>query len=55
MATTSSKTNAAVPDFEAATERVREAIERLLEAGRKVSNTHLAGVKWFVVGLTRCE
>jgi hypothetical protein len=55
MATTSTKTNTAVPDFEAATARVREAIERLLEASRKVSSTHLAGAKWFVAGLTRSE
>jgi hypothetical protein len=54
MATTSTKTNTA-PDFEAATERVREANQRLAEVGRKVSIAYLDGVEKYVVGLTQFE
>ena len=55
MATSSTKTNPAVPDFEAATERARETNDRLLEAGRKVSSAYLDGVEKYVAGLARCE
>lgn len=55
MATSSTKTNTAVPDFEAATERAREANERLLEAGRKVSTAYLDGVENYISGLTQFE
>ena len=55
MATTSTKTNTALPDFEAATERAREANERLLEAGLNVSSAYLDGVEKYVPGLARCE
>ena len=55
MATTSNKTKTAVPDFEAATERAREANERLAEVGRKVSTAYLDGVEKYVAGLTRFE
>ena len=55
MATTSTKTNSAVPDFKAATERAREANERLAEVGRNVSIAYLDGVEKYVVGLTRFE
>jgi hypothetical protein len=55
MATSSTKTNTAVPDLEAATERAREANDRLLEAGRKVSTAYLDGVEKYVAGLARCE
>jgi hypothetical protein len=51
----STKTNTAVPDFEAATERAREANERLLEAGRKVSTAYLDGVEKYAAGLARFE
>ena len=55
MATTSTKTNTAVPDFEAATERARETNERLLETGRKVSSTYLDGVENYISGLAQFE
>ena len=55
MATSSTKTNTAVPDFEAATERAREANERLLEAGRKVSTAYLDGVENYISGLAQFE
>jgi hypothetical protein len=56
MATTrSTKTNTAVPDFEASTERARAANERLLEAGRKVSAAYLEGVENYISGLVQFE
>ena len=54
-ATSSTKTNTAVPDFQAATERAREANERLLEAGRKVSTAYLEGVENYISGLVQFE
>ena len=55
MATTSTKTNTALPDFEAATERAREANDRLLDAGRKVSSAYLDGVEKYVADVTQFE
>jgi hypothetical protein len=55
MATSSTKTNTAAPDFEAATERAREANERLLEVGRKVSSAYLDGVEKYATGLAQFE
>ena len=55
MATTSTKTNTAVPDFEAAAERARETNERVLETGRKISSTYLDGVENYVSGLVQFE
>ena len=55
MATTSTKTNTAVPDFEAAAERAREANERVLETGRKISGTYLDGVENYISGLVQFE
>jgi hypothetical protein len=52
---TSSKTNTAVPDVEAATERARKANERLFETGRKVSSAYLDGVENYVSGLAKFE
>ena len=48
MATTSTKTNTSVPDFDDAT-------ERLLEAGRKVSSAYLDGVEKYVAGFAQFE
>ena len=48
MATSSSTTKTAVPDFEAAN-------ERLLEAGRTVSTAYLDGVENYISGLARFE
>ena len=55
MATTSTKTNTAVPDLEAATERAREANERLLAAGRKASSAYLDGVEKYVAEIAQFE
>ena len=55
MATTSNKTNTAVPDFEAATARARDTNERLLETGRKVSSAYLDGVENYISGLAQFE
>jgi len=55
MATTSAKTNTAVPDLEAATERARKANERLLAAGRKASGAYLDGVEKYVADIARFE
>ena len=55
MASTSAKTNTAVPGFEAAAERARETNERLLETGRKVSSTYLDGVENYISGLVQFE
>lgn len=55
MATSSTKTTTAIPDFEAATERAREANERLLAAGRQVSTAYLDGVENYISGLAQFE
>lgn len=55
MAATSTKTTTALPDFEAATERAREANDRLLDAGRKVSSAYLDGVEKYVADVTQFE
>ena len=56
MAATSTKQqNNLYPDLEAATERVREANERFIEAGRKVTSAYLDGVERYVGGLTQFE
>jgi hypothetical protein len=55
MATNATKTNTTVPDFAAATERAREANERLLAAGRKVSTAYLEGVESYISGLAKLE
>ena len=52
---TSTKTNTAVPDFEAATERAREANERLAGVGRKVTTAYLDGVEKYVAGVAQFE
>jgi hypothetical protein len=56
MAATSTKQQTSLyPDLEAATERVREANERFIEAGRKVTSAYLDGVEKYVGGLTQFE
>jgi hypothetical protein len=52
---TSTKTNTAFPDFEAATERAREANDRLAEVGRKVTTTYLDGVERYVSTVAQVE
>lgn len=55
MATTSTKSRTFVPDLEAATERAREANDRLVDVGRKVSSAYLDGVEKYVAGLAQFE
>ena len=59
MATTTSKTNSrtrnVTPDLDAATERVREANERIVEAGRKVTLAYLDGVERYWSGIAKAE
>jgi hypothetical protein len=56
MASTSTKQQQTLyPDLDAAGERVREANERLLEAGRKVTTAYLDGFERYVSGLTQFE
>lgn len=55
MATSTTKTNTTVADFEAATERAREANERLSAAGRKVSAAYLDGIENYVAGIAQLE
>jgi hypothetical protein len=52
---TSTKTNTALPDFEAATERAREANDRLAEVGRKVTTAYLDGVEKYVSSVAQFE
>jgi hypothetical protein len=52
---TATKTNTAAPDFEAATERVREVNDRLAETGRKVTSAYLDGVEKYVAGVAQFE
>ncbi len=54
-ASRASKANTAVPDLEAATERVRETNERFTEVGRKVTSAYLDGVEKYVAGLVQVE
>ena len=55
MATSSTKSRTFVPDLEAATERSREANDRLVDVGRKVSSAYLDGVETYVAGLAQFE
>jgi hypothetical protein len=55
MATTSNKTNTAVPDFEAAIERARKTNERLLETSRKLSSAYLDGVENYISEVAQFE
>lgn len=56
MAAPSTKQNNGVyPDLEAASERVREANERFIDASRKVTSAYLDGLERYVGGLTQFE
>jgi hypothetical protein len=55
MATSSTKSRTSVPDLKAATERAREANDRLAEVGRKVSSANLDGVEKYAAGLAQFE
>jgi hypothetical protein len=54
MATATKPTNF-IPDFEAATERAREANERFAQAGRTITGAYLDGVEKYVDGVTQFE
>jgi hypothetical protein len=47
--------NGIYPDLDVAGERVREANERFLDAGRKVTTAYLDGLERYVGGLTQFE
>lgn len=55
MATQSTKQSTLYPDLEAANERVREANDRFVQAGRKISSAYLDGVEKYVHGLAQFE
>ena len=56
MATASTKQRQTFyPDLEAATERAREANDRLMEAGRKLTTAYLDGLESTVHGLAQFE
>jgi hypothetical protein len=53
--TTKQNNNGMYPDLEEATERVREANERFIDASRKVTSAYLDGLERYVGGLTQFE
>ncbi len=55
MAATSTKSSTFTPDLEAATERAREANERLAEVTRKVTTAYLDGVEKYVADFAEFE
>jgi hypothetical protein len=52
---TSTKTNTVTPDLEAASEQIREAGDRFVAAGRKVTIAYLDGVERYVAGVAKAE
>jgi hypothetical protein len=52
---TQTKNDTFIPDLEAAGERVRQASDRYLEVGRKVTNAYLDGLERYVTGVTDFE
>ena len=55
MATQSKQDNTIYPDFETATEQAREAGDKLIEAGRKVTNAYLDGLEKYVHGVAQFQ
>ena len=55
MATSTNEQNTLYPDLEAATDRVRQANDRFIEAGRKVTSAYIDGLERYVGGLTEFE
>ena len=55
MATQSTKNRAVAPGLENVTESVREASDRMVEAGRKVTNAYLDGVEKYGVEYAQAE
>jgi hypothetical protein len=52
---TRTKTDTATPDIEAASEQIREAGDRFVAAGRKVTIAYLDGVERYVAGVAKAE
>jgi hypothetical protein len=55
MAATSNRTRNVTPDLDAATDRVREANDRIADAGRKVTVAYLDGVERYWAGVAKAE
>jgi len=55
MAATSNRTRNLTPDLDAASERVREANDRITDAGRKVTGAYLDGVERYWTGVAKAE
>ena len=56
MATQSKQdSNNIYPDFETATEQAREAGDKLVDAGRKVTNAYLDGLEKYVHGVAQFQ
>jgi hypothetical protein len=56
MATSNSSTRRnAGPDLDAAGDRIREANDRFVSAGRKVTGAYLDGVEKYVTGVAQAE
>jgi hypothetical protein len=55
MATTSNQSSKFIPEIEAAVERAREANDRFVEVGRKVSSAYLNSFEQYVVGVAKFE
>jgi hypothetical protein len=53
MSATASKT--VTPDLDAASERIREANDRIFAAGRKVTAAYLDGVEQYITGFAKAE
>lgn len=55
MAATSNRTRNITPDLDAASDRVREANDRIADAGRKVTVAYLDGVERYWTGVAKAE
>ena len=57
MATSTARNNTktTTPDFEGATEQIRDAGDRFVAVGRKVTIAYLDGVERYVAGLVKAE
>jgi hypothetical protein len=55
MAATATKSSNSTPDLKAATERAREANDRLAEVSRKVTTAYLDGIEKYVAEFAKFE
>ena len=55
MATTQTKQENIYPDFETAAEQAREAGDKFIDAGRKVTNAYLDGIEKYVHGVAQFQ